>query len=56
MTQGKGSEHDFHLYCRSIGTKVVKTIKIQADSGYQGILKYHSNSETPKSVFKIFLV
>jgi hypothetical protein len=27
---------------------VADTIKIQGDSGYQGILKLHRNSETPK--------
>ena len=32
--------------------KVVKHIKIQADSGYQGIKKLHENSETPKKKTK----
>jgi len=27
---------------------VADTIKVQGDSGYQGILKLHRNSETPK--------
>jgi len=31
---------------------VAKAIKIQGDSGYQGILKLHANSETPKKSSK----
>jgi hypothetical protein len=48
IAQGKGKEHDFKLYCRSIGVKVLKEIKIRGDSGYQGIKGKHANSETPK--------
>jgi hypothetical protein len=44
----KGSTHDFKLYESSIGNEVSEAIKIQGDSGYQGILKLHRNSETPK--------
>jgi hypothetical protein len=47
-----GSCHDFNMRKRSIGVKVVKRVKIQADSGYQGIKKYHGNSETPKKKSK----
>jgi hypothetical protein len=47
-----GSSHDFNMWKKSIGVKVVKHIKIQADSGYQGIAKYHDNSETPKKKSK----
>ncbi len=36
------------LYERSIGRAVSDNIRICADSGYQGILKLHKNSETPK--------
>ena len=36
------------LYQESIGSNVSEEIKIQADSGYQGILALHKNSETPK--------
>ncbi|MDR2522565.1 MAG: transposase [Synergistaceae bacterium] len=35
-----------------MGVKVVKRVKIQADSGYQGIKKYHGNSEAPKKKSK----
>jgi hypothetical protein len=44
----EGSCHDFRLYESSIGAAVTDTIKVQADSGYQGILRLHKNSETPK--------
>jgi hypothetical protein len=47
-----GSTHDFNMWKKSIGVKVVKHIKIQADSGYQGIAKLHGNSETPKKKSK----
>jgi len=44
----EGKTHDFKLYETSIGCAVANSVKIQADSGYQGILKLHANSETPK--------
>ena len=44
----EGSTHDFRLYEESIGGAVSDEIRIQGDSGYQGILKLHKNSETPK--------
>jgi hypothetical protein len=37
---------------KSIEVKVIKLVKIQADSGYEGIKKYHANSETPKKKSK----
>ena len=43
-----GRTHDFKMWKKSIGVKVVKHIKIQGDSGYQGIAELHRNSETPK--------
>jgi len=44
----KGSAHDFKLYEDSVGNAVADDIKIRGDSGYQGILNLHKNSETPK--------
>ena len=44
----EGKPHDFKLFEISIGSGISKGILAQADSGYQGILKLHSNSETPK--------
>ena len=43
-----GSCHDFKLYEDSVGSAIAYEIKIQCDSGYQGILKLHKHSETPK--------
>jgi hypothetical protein len=48
IAQAEGSVHDFKLYKESIGSQVADNIKIQADSGYQGINKFHKNSEVPK--------
>ena len=47
IAQGTGRTHDFKLFKKSI-KGINKDIKIQADSGYQGIGKIHKNSETPK--------
>jgi len=44
---GKGRRHDFHLFKKS-KVHVKETIKILADSGYQGLKKIHANSELPK--------
>ena len=44
----EGKTHDFKLYEESIGSAVAKGIKFEGDSGYQGILRLHENSETPK--------
>jgi hypothetical protein len=49
---GRGCVHDFTLWKKSIGVKVLKHIKVQGDSGYQGIDKLHKNSETPKKKSK----
>ena len=48
MANAEGSCHDFRLYEDSVGSAVSDEIKIQADSGYQGILRLHKHSETPK--------
>lgn len=42
----KGRTHDFNLFKNS-RLPILKHAKILADSGYQGITKYHKNSETP---------
>ena len=41
---GKGRRHDFHLY----KTSIHPSIKVLADSGYQGLQKIHTNSQLPK--------
>jgi len=43
--------HDFKLFKRTL-KGINRRIKIQADSGYQGIKKIHENSETPKKSSK----
>ena len=47
-----GRSNDFAMWKKSVGVKIVKRIKIQADKGYQGIAKLHENSETPKKKSK----
>ena len=52
ISQSKGSIHDFKLFKNSyIG--LPDKIKIQGDSGYQGIQKIHTNSEIPKKATKL---
>jgi len=41
----KGKCHDFKLFKNT--TKIHPHINIKADSGYQGLLKLHANSNTP---------
>lgn len=50
--QAKGSVHDFNLFKNSY-TGFSKRIKVQADSGYQGIKNIHENSETSKKASKL---
>jgi len=44
---GKGRRHDFHLF-KTSKVHVLETIKMLADSGYQGLKKIHPNAELPK--------
>lgn len=43
---GKGRQHDFRIFKNS-KLKVLQTIEVLADKGYQGINRYHSNSYIP---------
>ena len=43
---GKGRIHDFRLL-RESGMSAPKDTRCLADSGYQGLAKLHTNSETP---------
>ena len=52
IAQAKGSVHDFNLFKQSY-IAINENIKIQADSGYQGICDIHKNSETPKKKSKL---
>lgn len=40
------------MYKNSVGSAVSKDIKLQGDSGFQGIAGLHANSETPKKSSK----
>jgi hypothetical protein len=46
IAQHKGSAHDFRIFKENFEGATDK-IKFLADSGFQGILEFHSNSETP---------
>ena len=48
VSESFGKTHDFKIYKGTIGKHILSKIKIQADSGYQGICTCHQNSETPK--------
>ena len=52
IAQCKGKDHDFKLYKDEFGSAVAEWIKLYADSGFQGILDFHKNSETPKKKSK----
>ena len=52
VQEAKGSEHDFKVYKDTIGKSVHRSIRIDADSGYQGIEKLHANSRIPKKAGK----
>jgi hypothetical protein len=52
IAQCKGRTHDFKLYKDEFGKAVADWIKLMGDSGFQGILEFHKNSETPKKKSK----
>lgn len=52
IAQCKGKNHDFKLYKDEFGKAVAEWIKLMGDSGFQGILDFHKNSETPKKKSK----
>ena len=47
-----GRTHDFRMYKEDVREKIRGSIRINGDSGFQGIKKYHKNSETPKKKTK----
>ena len=47
-----GRTHDFKIYKQEVHEKIQNAIRINGDSGFQGIDKYHKNSETPKKKSK----
>ena len=52
VSQDKGKVHDFKMYKEKVGSAVSSTVKVQGDSGFQGIQDFHKNSETPKKKSK----
>lgn len=47
-----GAVHDFTLYKNTIGHKISTSIQSKADSGYQEITAFHTNSMIPKKKSK----
>jgi hypothetical protein len=47
VQEAKGSDHDFKVYKDTIGKNISNSIPFDADLGYVGIDKYHSNSFIP---------
>jgi len=45
VVDGEGSVHDFTLYQKSIGSQMIGTIEVRADSDCQGILNFHSHNQ-----------
>jgi hypothetical protein len=52
VQQAKGKTHDFKLFKRS-KLPLNKNKKVKFDSGYQGAVKIHSNSELPRKSSKL---
>ncbi len=50
--QGKGGDHDFSLYKKTIGRRIHGGISVLADSGYQGLERLHANSRIPRKKSK----
>jgi hypothetical protein len=48
IAHDKGMIHDFEMYKDSVVVAVLESIRFLADSGFQGIERYHSNSVIPK--------
>jgi hypothetical protein len=47
IAQAEGSVHDFTIYKDSTGSAVSPDVKVKVDSGFQGIVAFHANSEVP---------
>jgi hypothetical protein len=54
VRQGRGSEHDFSLYKRTIGGTMDESIPAYTDLGYKGIEKFHVNSKIPRKESKYY--
>ena len=47
LAHAPGACHDFALYAASVGGAVAERVRVVADSGYQGLWRFHANSQTP---------
>jgi hypothetical protein len=47
-----GKTHDFKMYKKEVRERILDSIRINGDSGFQGIREYHKNSDTPKKKTK----
>lgn len=54
IAHDKGRIHDFEIYKETVGVAVLETIRFLADSGFQGIDRYHRNSVLPKKKSKYY--
>jgi hypothetical protein len=52
VREGRGKEHDFNLYKRTIGAQVHEAISVYADLGYLGIKGFHAKSKIPRKASK----
>ena len=50
--EGRGKEHDFNMYKRTIGTQVHEAIPVYTDLGYVGIQGFHVKSKVPRKASK----
>jgi hypothetical protein len=53
VREGRGSEHDFRLYKRTLGSALPDSLLLYADLGYCGIFEYHANSKIPFKASKL---
>jgi hypothetical protein len=53
VREGRGHEHDFSLFKRTIGTEIHEDILMYGDLGYLGINDFHANSITPIKATKL---
>jgi len=47
-----GKTHDFKMYKKEVRERILDSIRVNGDSGFQGIAKHHKNSDTPKKKTK----
>jgi len=52
VREGRGKEHDFNLFKRTIGGGLHEEIPVCTDLGYMGIAKLHANSVIPRKASK----